>query len=377
MLVGDIDGVLLACHRLRLASEPVVRAGEIANAAVTRAVGKERRLKPRSRSRHDIAPNHRGDARRRLTRTVRTCRTCRTFNSHDSSVQKESDVRFGLHRRHLAVVFVLRSRLRIAAFRRPDLGNHVTESRIRPKVLVTAQMHAHLRRVRATQQRTILHQCNLESKPRRRNRRADAGNAAADHNEIRPCCRTLVVFPFPPQRLYLSPAHYCRRKTNRVAPPIKTIDVANRDRIHARLKRNIIGLDPLPAAKPLPAKQIRQFNAVNRKLERSSPVGPAAPLRKPLVNPVLGSDVNVVAPRRLDLERRRRVGDGLAETVREQIAGPHLVDELRINRPSAEVLELLAFKQNRLGRDRPSRAERHQCRHQPFHASFPFSITCQ
>ena len=145
-----------------------------------------------------------------------------------------------------------------------------------------------------------------------------------------------------------------------------------RERIRARLERHIVDLDPKPLALALHAEKIRKLLAIDDKVEASR-----AQFGAPFRRPVLRTDEDIVASALLHFERRRRVGDGMAETVREQIAGPHLVDELRINRPSAEVLKLLAFEQDRLGRDRPSRAKRHQCRHQPFHASFPFSITCQ
>ena len=99
-------------------------------------------------------------------------------------VEKQVNVLLGLHRCQLAVVLVPFRRLRVAARLRPDLGNDISEPRIRPKVLVAAQMNAHLRRVRAAQNRTVLHKRDLEPEPRRRNRRADAGNPSAHDAEV-------------------------------------------------------------------------------------------------------------------------------------------------------------------------------------------------
>ena len=91
-------------------------------------------------------------------------------------------------------------------------------------------------------------------------------------------------------------------------------------------------------------EKIRKLLAIDDKVEASR-----AQFGAPFRRPVLRTDEDVVASALLHLKRRRRIGDGMPKTMREQITRAHLVDELRIDRPAAEVPELLALKENRLG----------------------------
>ena len=114
------------------------------------------------------------------------------------------------------------------------------------------------------------------------------------------------------------------------------------ERVLALLKRHIIRLDPQPFAFPLAAEEVRQRLSVDDKFECAR-----ADIGMPRTSPVLRPHPDIVLSAVRD-ERRLRVGDGLAESVRKKIRRAHLVHELSVVHPSTVVLKPLRLDLDRL-----------------------------
>ena len=113
------------------------------------------------------------------------------------------------------------------------------------------------------------------------------------------------------------------------------------ERVLALLKRHIVRLDPVPFALPLAAEEVRQRLSVDDKFECAR-----ADIGMPRTSPVLRPHPDVVLSAIRD-KRRLRVGDGLAESVREEIRRAHLVHELGVVDPSTIVLKPLRLDLDR------------------------------
>ncbi len=289
---------------------------------------------------------HRQNASRLLRAPSFETIDARDIHALNHRVQEERDVLFRLHGGHLAVVLVLRSGLRVAALGGTDFGDHVAEARIRPEVLVPAQMDAHFGGIGAAQDRTVLHERDLEPQPRRRDGRADAGDAAAHHGEVRLDELRLQGRRRTRRRLGV------RRETHGVHAAVEALEVTDRHRVFPGLEVHLVGLDPQPFALPLHTQDGRRLDAVHRELERAR-AGRGAPLGRP----VLRAREDIVPSRLWHGEGCLRVRHGHAEAVRDEIGGAHFEAELRIELPPAQFLELLALEENRFGARRKRGAD--------------------
>ena len=109
---------------------------------------------------------------------------------------------------------------------------------------------------------------------------------------------------------------------------------------------------------------LAQLHAVHLDRERAG--GVFAPRR----GPVARARPHVVSARRRTVKRGDGVSHGLPHAVREQEARPHLVDELRVDRPPATVGELFGLEADRRAVDGNRRPQ-----HRAYHKTWSFHFT--
>ena len=170
-------------------------------------------------------------------------------------------------------------------------------------------MDANFARVVSAEDGAILHERDRQPKPRRRNCRRDARNAAPDNHKI---VRRI-------RNLRLDARDYRRRAAldlNPIAPTVESGQILQFKRMRPLRERDLPRRLNRPFALSRHAKFVRQNLAVHENAEASR-----RNLR-PWGRPVLRASGDEIIPRLPDRECRAGVFNGPSQTMREQIGRP-------------------------------------------------------
>jgi len=354
--IGLVRGRRLAGFLFALAAVAILGAGQHTDHAVAGAVGDQRGGEARLLSGLDVPSDDSRDARALF------------LNRQRPRAEEKPDILLGLDGLDLACVLIIVAGLRIATAARTDLAHHIAQPREGRQVHASGQMHPHLRAVVAAEHRAVLDQRHRQPEPRRRDRHADAGDAAAGDDQIhrlgalrsldRPH-RTTVALQFGD--LVLRRERGVGREDQRIATAVETGQVVQRQPRGAFFETHMTRLLPRPLV-ALRAQHRRQRCAVNVYLELAWRV-----FLRPERSPVARAHQHAVGAALRHLHGRRSVRHRRAQSVRHQKRRTHLIHELLVHHPAAFVRKGFRLHKQRRRLHRPRARNRNSPPRKTFH----------